>query len=139
MSPKKKRATATLDTSQLRKGAVARAGVRALAKMASEKPKSATKQRRVQQPLSLLTPAEREQLGAWTAYAAAHKRLLKATGAASLEVAEARVRTTQAHFDELRRQHNRTRVAKSKRPSGDGKRTSIRTVSGGLPGGGKRR
>lgn len=117
-------------------GAVARQGVERArkAKPARVPPKRSAATRAREQ----LTADERAVIDAWTAYARAAKQLLKATGAVTPSRAEERVRVVQAKLDGIVRENRRSSQSKKPGPVG-GRSTSVRAVSGGAPGLGRRR
>lgn len=142
-----------------RMGATALNGVKAANKAGGNSPRKAQPKRggfAASARFKGVSENDRQAIEAWEAYTRAPKALLHATGSASLSAAEDRVRVAQARAEAVRRQRNTPKAgsrtvskkgtAKNLPPgkSGpNGKRpqrsTSVRTVSGGSPGLGKRR
>lgn len=112
-------------------GAVARQGAKAAAKV---KPKKARKP----PPESAVPSRELAVLDAWRDYTRATRRLLAATGTVSIGSAELRVRVIQSELDRRVRQRRRGGDGPTKPPK-ETRSASVRTVSGGSPGLGKRR
>jgi hypothetical protein len=135
-------------------GATAAAGAKRAASMTKKSRKRPNKSPK-QRPLLVGTPRDRELRDALVAYNKARAAFLKVTGERTVEAAVARSTTAVKRIEEERRQQSvrssaapkpkkagapRKIIFDSSRVPADEKRrsTSVRTVSGGAPGLGKR-
>ena len=138
-------------------GAVAAAGAATAARM-SKSTKKPRKGNGPTQRFAGVTASDKANIEAWETFAAARAVLLRTTGTASVQAAEAKARASTVAADKVRRARNvaasTTRAGADRKqpkvsaqgaqpsPASPGRRrrsTSVRTVSGGIPGGGKRR
>ena len=136
-------------------GATAAAGAKRAAGMPkkSRKPSSKPKQR----PLLVGTPRDRELRAALTAYKKAHAAFLTVTGERTIDAAVARSTAATNRIEIERRQLQKSHSSATAKPKKTGaprkiifdsskvpadetsRSTSVRTVSGGAPGLGRRR
>lgn len=117
-------------------GAVAKRGVQAAAK--PPKPKVKKKRAKKKSPVDKQARADQRTLAIWKDYARARDALLDATGATALGDAELRVHGARDRHEARLRAARRGPDRPSKAPK-ETRSRSVRTVSGGSPGLGRRR
>ncbi|QGG94362.1 hypothetical protein [Actinomarinicola tropica] len=103
-----------------------------------KKPKPKNQGPTASSPKKQLDARDRRIVDAWERYRNASIELLRATDSATLGAATLKANASLARLDQARRQRRQSGPKSNKVPK-PGRSKSIRTVSGGAPGLGKRR